>query len=102
MPKSEVRSPPITIHQTETQARLPYEWPAAQHCDPLALLTAQNAAGLTTTAAFTVTPDTTAPTGQTVALVGGPYFRNGSVPLTVQFSSAGTYDPDRNDTISLA
>jgi glucose/arabinose dehydrogenase/PKD repeat protein len=27
---------------------------------------------------------------------------NGSVPLTVQFSSAGTYDPDRNDVISIA
>lgn len=27
---------------------------------------------------------------------------NGSVPLTVQFSSAGTYDPDTNDVISFA
>jgi PKD repeat protein len=27
---------------------------------------------------------------------------NGSVPLSVQFSSAGTYDPDLNDTFTLA
>jgi len=27
---------------------------------------------------------------------------NGSVPLTVQFSSAGTYDPDINDAVSLS
>src|SRR5262249_61716921 len=27
---------------------------------------------------------------------------NGSVPLTVQFSSAGTYDPDTNDVLTIA
>src|SRR5439155_15275088 len=27
---------------------------------------------------------------------------NGSVPLTVQFSSAGSYDPDTNDVTTLA
>jgi Chitobiase/beta-hexosaminidase C-terminal domain len=36
---------------------------------------------------FTVTPDTAAPTGQTVALDGGPWFTSASVPLTI---GAGT------------
>ena len=35
------------------------------------------------TASFTVTPDTAAPTGQTVALDGGPWFTSASVPLTI-------------------
>ena len=41
----------------------------------------------TGTASFTVTPDTAAPTGQTVALGGGPWFTSASVPLTI---GAGT------------
>ena len=41
----------------------------------------------TGTASFTVTPDTTAPTGQTVVLGGGPWFTSASVPLTI---GAGT------------
>src|SRR5207237_7327269 len=42
-----------------------------------------NAAGLTTTADFTPTPDTTAPTGQTVTLADGPYYFTLAVPLTL-------------------
>ena len=34
--------------------------------------------------------------------IGSASPNNGSVPLTVQFSSAGTYDPDTNDVVSLA
>src|SRR5204863_1552507 len=40
---------------------------------------------------FTVTSDTTAPTGQTVSLSGGPWYGTPSVPLTlVNGSDAGS------------
>src|SRR5438477_2051735 len=46
-------------------------------------VTATNGAGLTATADFTLTPDTAAPSGQTVTLDGGPYYSTTAVPLTL-------------------
>ena len=46
-------------------------------------VTAQNNAGLTSAnGPFTLTQDSTAPSGQTLALVGGPYYTSTSVSLT--------------------
>src|SRR5439155_969853 len=46
-------------------------------------VTASNNAGLTSSAtSFTVTPDSIVPTGQSVALSGGPYYTSLSVALT--------------------
>src|SRR5205823_1398753 len=42
---------------------------------------ATNAAGLTAAADFTVTPDTSAPSGQSVALSGGPWYAPAGVAL---------------------
>ena len=50
-------------------------------------VTATNGAGLTSTDTFTVTPDTTAPSGQTVDLSGGPWYTSLSVPLTLDWGS---------------
>src|SRR5439155_19258349 len=43
----------------------------------------------TNTATFTVTPDTTSPSGQTIALGGGTYYTTLSVPLTLGNGSDG-------------
>ena len=42
-----------------------------------------NGAGVTSATSFTLTPDSTAPTGQTVSLSGGPWYATLSVPLTL-------------------
>src|SRR5262249_38300702 len=46
-------------------------------------ITAYDNAGNTSTATLTLTPDSTAPNGQTIALSGGPYYTSLSVPLTL-------------------
>src|SRR5205823_1340747 len=60
-----------------------YTWTAATAASGPQTVTATNNSGLTTTGSFTVVNDTTAPTGQTVALAGGPYYTTLSVPLTL-------------------
>jgi hypothetical protein len=60
-----------------------YTWTANAAAPGAVTLTATNGTGLTTTRTITIAPDTTAPSGQAVALVGGPYFATRSVPLAV-------------------
>src|SRR5262249_52866082 len=50
-------------------------------------VTATNSAGGTATAAFTVTKDTTAPSGESAALTGGPWYTSASVPLALDWGS---------------
>src|SRR5439155_10130622 len=44
-------------------------------------VTAKSVAGGTSSTPFTVTPDTTAPAGQTATLLGGPYYTSTSIGL---------------------
>src|SRR5205085_944959 len=60
-----------------------YTWTASTSASGAQTVTATDNAGLTATSTFTVTPDTTAPSGQTVALSGGPYYTTLSIPLTL-------------------
>jgi hypothetical protein len=46
-------------------------------------LTVTNGSGLTGTGSITISADSTAPSGQTIALAGGPWFATTSVPLTI-------------------
>ncbi len=59
-----------------------YSWTASTTGSGAKTVTARNNAALTSTANFTVTPDTTAPGSQTAALVGGPYYTSTSVGFT--------------------
>src|SRR5205085_11878709 len=57
-----------------------YAWTNASTTEPGAsTVTARNNSGLTSSAQFTVTKDTAAPTSQTLALVGGPWHSGSSV-----------------------
>ena len=61
-----------------------YSWTAGAGGNPGGkTVTATNGAGGTGTTTITITPDSTAPTGQTAALSGGPYYSSTSVPLTL-------------------
>src|SRR5207237_6479047 len=60
-----------------------YSWSGAVASPGAKTATAYNNAGGTTTSPFTVTADTSAPTAQTAALSGGPYYTALSVPLTL-------------------
>ena len=61
-----------------------YSWTSGASGDPGGkTVTATNSAGGTATTTITITPDSTAPTGQTAALSGGPYYSSTSVPLTL-------------------
>ena len=60
-----------------------YNWTSLTSASGAQSVTAHNAAGLTASAAFTLTPDTTAPTGQSVDLSGGPWYSSLAVPLTI-------------------
>src|SRR5439155_13081931 len=60
-----------------------YSWSSSTSTSGAQSVTVTNNTGLTAISSFTVTPDTTAPTGQTVALSGGPYYSGLSVPLTL-------------------
>ena len=64
-----------------------YTWTNTTTATGAQTVTATNGAGSTATATFTVTKDTTAPTGQTVSLVGGPSYTDPSVPLTLDNGS---------------
>ena len=59
-----------------------YSWTSSTGASGSQTVTARNNAGLQASASFTVTPDSTAPTGQTAALVGGPYYTTASVGFT--------------------
>ncbi len=60
-----------------------YDWSTGTGSSGAQTVTSLNNAGLTSTGSFTVTPDTAPPTGQSVDLVGGPYFTALSVPLSI-------------------
>ena len=60
-----------------------YNWTASTTASGAQTTTTYNNAGLAATKTFTTTKDVTNPTGQTVALSGGPYFSSLSVPLTI-------------------
>src|SRR5581483_176916 len=64
-----------------------YTWTSTTSASGSQTVTSTSNAGLAATATFTVTPDTAAPTGQTVALSGGPYYTSASVPLTLSNGS---------------
>ncbi len=84
-------------HPAETVTAAPsftsstYSWTAGSTTSPGAQsIIAEDKALQTATATLTLTNDTTGPTGQTVALSGGPNFSTLSVPLTlVKGSDAG-------------
>jgi VCBS repeat-containing protein len=60
-----------------------YSWTATATATGAKTATITNASGLVSSGTFTLIPDTTAPTGQTVTLVGGPGYSTLSVPLTL-------------------
>ncbi len=64
-----------------------YAWTTGTASSGSQTVTARNNAGMTSTSSFTVTPDAAPPTGQSVDLVGGPYFTTLSVPLSVSDGS---------------
>ena len=64
-----------------------YTWTSSTSASGTQTVTAMNGAGGTATATFTVTKDSTAPTGQTVALTGGPWYTALSIPLTIGWGS---------------
>src|SRR5581483_9214527 len=64
-----------------------YTWTSTTAASGSQTVTATNGAGGTATSTFTVTNDTTAPTGQSVALTGGPWYTTTSVPLTIGWGS---------------
>jgi hypothetical protein len=59
-----------------------YGWTQASSASGAQTVTAKSNAGGSSTATFTVTPDSAAPTGQTAALVGGPWFTSTSISIT--------------------
>ena len=70
-----------------THASSPYEmdysWGASTAASGSQEITAQNNAGTTSAnGPFTLSQDSTAPSGQTLSLVGGPYYTSTSVSLT--------------------
>src|SRR5439155_4163612 len=60
-----------------------YGWSASTSASGSQTVTVTNNAGLTSSATFAVTPDTAAPSGQSAALSGGPWYTSLSVPLTL-------------------
>jgi hypothetical protein len=74
-----------------------YTWTAGAASPGAKTMTVTNGSGLTGTAAVTITADSTAPTGQTVAINSGPWYTTASVPLTlVAGTDAGAgVDPAR-------
>ncbi len=64
-----------------------YDWSAGTGSSGSQTVTSRNNAGMTSTGSFTVTPDAAPPTGQSVDLVGGPYFTALAVPLSTDDGS---------------
>jgi hypothetical protein len=68
-----------------------YTWTAGAAAPGAKQVTATSSGGLTATDTITFSADSTPPTGQTVALSGGPWFTTQSVPFTlVAGSDAGS------------
>src|SRR3989442_9895589 len=59
-----------------------YGWTSSTSASGAQTVTVTNGAGLASTDAFTVTPDTTAPSGQSAAVTGG-YYSSLSVPVSL-------------------
>jgi hypothetical protein len=67
-----------------------YTWAAGASTPGAKQVTATNGTGMTASATVTISADSTAPTGQTVTLSGGPWYPTTSVPLTIgQGSDSG-------------
>ncbi|HKP19173.1 MAG TPA: chitobiase/beta-hexosaminidase C-terminal domain-containing protein [Gaiellaceae bacterium] len=60
-----------------------YSWTASASAPGAKTVTATNKTGLTATDTITISADSTAPTGPTAALSGGPWYSTTSVPLTI-------------------
>jgi large repetitive protein len=80
---------------TSTPYSSSYDWTATSSASGSQTVTAHNNAGLTASASFTLTPDTTAPTGMAATVTGG-VTNVLSVPVTVAAGSdgAGESGPD--------
>jgi hypothetical protein len=67
-----------------------YTWTSGASAPGAKQVTATNGTGMTGTSTVTISADSTAPTGQTITLSGGPWYATASVPLTIgQGSDAG-------------
>ena len=64
-----------------------YDWSTGTGSSGSQTVTSRNNADMTSTGSFTVTPDSAPPSGQSVDLVGGPYFTAFSVPLAIDDGS---------------
>ncbi|TMK79966.1 MAG: hypothetical protein E6G45_02105 [Actinobacteria bacterium] len=64
-----------------------YSWTASSAAAGAQTVTAHNNSGLSSTGSFTVSADTTPPSGQTIDNDGGPYYTTLSVPLTLNDGS---------------
>jgi chitobiase/beta-hexosaminidase-like protein len=60
-----------------------YSWTTGATAPGAKTMTVTNGTGLTGTGTVTISADTTAPSGQTIALTGGPWYTTTSVPLTI-------------------
>jgi hypothetical protein len=60
-----------------------YTWTSGAAAPGAKTVTATNGTGMTATDTVTIAADSTAPTGQTVSLSGGPWYSTLSVPLTL-------------------
>jgi hypothetical protein len=60
-----------------------YTWTAGAGAPGAEQVTATNGTSMTGTDTITLSADSTAPSGQTIALSGGPWFATQSVPLTI-------------------
>src|SRR5204862_1604570 len=76
-----------------------YSWTSSANASGAKTVTVTNGAGATSTSTFTVTPDTAAPTGESAALSGGPYYTSLSVPLTLNNGSDATSGVDSSSGI---
>jgi hypothetical protein len=72
---------------TATPYRAAYSWTQTATADGAQTVTARSNAGGTNSATFTVVRDTGAPTGQTAAIVGGPWFTTTSIAVATNDGS---------------
>ena len=64
-----------------------YDWSASSSASGAQSVVAHDNAGLTSSSSFTVTTDTTAPSGQAIDNDSGPYYTTLAVPLTISDGS---------------
>src|SRR5207244_1437303 len=88
-----------------------YAWTAGATAPGAKTVVATNGAGATNSDTITIAADSTAPSGQTVTLSGGPYYTTLSVPLTLGNGSdtesgvdatSGTVERDSDPQPTLA